>query len=73
MEAALDEESDSEDEMEVSFTKVCCHLAIIAQHFLLMMFFHMLDFWYSTKITSKTESRLAYYLCWILPHLKIKN
>ena len=59
VEAALDEESDSEDEMEVSFTKVGCQLVITDQP-LLMMFFHMLDFWYSTKIISKTESKLAY-------------
>ena len=31
VEAALDEESDSEDEMEVSFTKVCCQLPITDQ------------------------------------------
>ena len=31
VEAALDEESDSEDEMEVSFTKVGCQLVITDQ------------------------------------------
>ena len=41
VEAALDEESDSEDEMEVSFTKAssqkCCFMIDL-------MLFHMLDF-----------------------------
>ena len=42
VEAALDEESDSEDEMEVSFTKVR-HVPLDCPWFDLM-FFHMLDF-----------------------------
>ena len=43
VEAALDEESDSEDEMEVSFTKVGFS-AMITIALLFMMPFHMLDF-----------------------------
>ena len=43
VEAALDEESDSEDEMEVSFTKVSFSVMITIRLFF-MMPFHMLDF-----------------------------
>ena len=43
VEAALDEESDSEDEMEVSFSKVSPVKSI---PLIDLMFFHMLDFWY---------------------------